>query len=88
MELNDVYGKNVAGKGSIYTAGITNSITAVKERDPKSIELERTVDNKMVKALESVLPKEVKQPSPSNTIRNVSVEEAIKELLASGEKIF
>ena len=81
MKLRDMYGRYISEKGPILNVHIPNDIMCVKERDPKSIALEQSVTAKMNQAMDNVIPKQDKKlPQPSNKIRIVSYEEAIKEL--------
>lgn len=80
MKLRDMYGRYIAGVGPILNVQIPNEIMIIRDRDPKSIALEQSVQNKMQDVLSSVTPKEKKLPQPANKIRIVSYEEAIKEL--------
>lgn len=81
MKLIDMYGRFISGKGPVLKVNIPNNILCVKERDPKSIELERNVNSKMNQAIENALPKNLKKlPQPVNKIRIINYEEAIKEL--------
>lgn len=76
-----MYGGYISGKGPVLNVHIPNDIMCVKERDPKSIALEQAVSTKMNEAIENALPKQEKKiPQPSNKIRIVSYEEAVKEL--------
>lgn len=76
-----MYGRLISEKGPILNVHIPNDIMCVKERDSKSIELERSVNSKMNQAIENALPKQVKKlPQPANKVRIVSYEEAMKEL--------
>jgi len=78
MDLGDIYSNNV-NKSSI---GITGSLgnLPIRERDPKSIELENNVFNKMQEvALPPINPGE-KQDVPVVNIQHVDLEQALKEL--------
>ena len=77
----DMYGRYISDKGPVLNVHIPNDILCLKERDPKSIELERFVNSKMNQAIENVLPTNVKKlPQPVNKVRIVNYEEAIKDL--------
>lgn len=77
----DMYGRYISDKGPVLNVHIPNDILCLKERDPKSIELERSVNSKMNQAIENALPKNAKKlPQPVNKVRIVNYEEAIKEL--------
>lgn len=77
----DMYGRYISDKGPVLNVHIPNNILCVKERDPKSIELERSVNSKMNQAIENALPTKVKKlPQLANKVRIVNYEEAIKEL--------
>ena len=75
-----MYGNLIAGKGPVLNVHIPSNLMVTKERDPKSIAMEQSVTQQMQKAIDNVTPKEKKLPQPSNKIRMVSYEEAIKEL--------
>ena len=90
MKLNDIYGKLVANKGSITPLTTTNSPSylPIKERDPKSIQLEANIAKKMNDAVNQQLPKteQLKPSLPPHTVKQVSYEEAIKELVELEKK--
>jgi len=80
MKLKDMYGQFVARTGPVLNVSFPNEINFVKERDPKNIALENSVNAKMNEAIEKATPKQKKLPEPTNKIRMVSYEEAMKEL--------
>jgi len=83
VKLNDIYGNFVAPKGSITPLQHSNpsSLPIKKERDPKSVQLEADIAKKMNDAIVSQQPKETpKQSLPPQTIKEVSFEDALKEL--------
>jgi len=83
MKLNDIYGKLVANKGSVLPLQQTNPsvLPLQKQRDPKSVQLEADIAKKMNDAIVSQQPKETpKQSLPPQTIKEVSFEDALKEL--------
>ena len=65
---------------------MSGGIPSSRERDPNQIKLERDVFAKMRDALPKKAVQPV-QPSTSNEIQPVDVEQAIKELLDSAESI-
>lgn len=80
MGLGDIYSNNVQ-KASIGMSGISGSLPATRERDPKSIELENNVFAQMQQA---VIPSDIpeqKKPEPVVNIQPVGLEQAMKELL-------
>lgn len=82
MKLKDLYGNYIAGKPNVLNV-VLPKITpqSFVEKDPKSLELERSVNEKMQKAIEASTPNKVKKPfQPTFKTRIVSYEEAIKEL--------
>lgn len=82
MKLKDLYGNYIAGKPNVLKVAMPN-ITPLSfvEKDPKSLELERSVTEKMHKAIEATTPAQVKKTfQPPYKTRIVSYEEAIKEL--------
>lgn len=80
MKLRDMYGRLIAHAGPALNVSFPNEINFIKERDPKSIALEASVNAKMNEAIDKATPKQKKLPEPINKIRMVSYEEAIKEL--------
>lgn len=80
MKLRDMYGNLIAGKGPVLNVHIPSNIMVTRERDPQSIALEQNVTNQMQRAIDNVTPKEKKLPQPTNKVRIISYEEAIKEL--------
>jgi len=83
VKLNDIYGNFVAPKGSITPLQHSNpsSLPIKKERDPKSVQLEADVALKMNKALQQQQPVEAPKPvQPPQQVKDVSFEEALKEL--------
>jgi len=83
MKLNDIYGKLVANKGSVLPLQQTNPsvLPLQKQRDPKSVQLEADIAKKMNDAIVNQQPKETpKQSLPPQTIKEVSFEDALKEL--------
>jgi hypothetical protein len=82
MKLKDLYGNYIAGKPNVLNVVLPNiTPQSFVEKDPKSLELERSVNEKMQKAIEASTPKEVKKSfQPPYKTRIVSYEEAIKEL--------
>ena len=81
MKIGELYNQFIAGKGRIFNSGISSNVMPIRERDPKSIELENDVTLKMQQAIESVQPMQAKKTFiPPNQIRIVSYEDAIKEL--------
>jgi len=77
-----MYGNFVAGKPPVGNVDVSAPrILSTRERDPKFIKLEQQVNNQMQAAiakLEPVQPKNFLQPS--NKVKMVSYEDAIKEL--------
>jgi aspartyl/asparaginyl-tRNA synthetase len=81
MKLRDMYGQLIAGKGSVLDVQLPQQISFIKERDPHSIALENSINSKMSKAIEQATQKDTKKiPQPTNKVKIVSYEEAIKEL--------
>jgi hypothetical protein len=86
MKLRDVYGQLIAGKGSVLNVQIPQQISFSRERDPKAIALENSVNSQMKQALEKANPEPKKKiPQPVDKVKIISYEEAIKEL-ANGFK--
>lgn len=89
MKLMDMYGRYISDKGPVLNVHIPKDIMCLKERDPASIALEKSVNIKMNQAIESALPKQEKKlPQPFNKIKIVSYEEAIKELANSPKSTY
>ena len=80
MGLGDIYSNNVQ-KASIGMSGISGSLPATRERDPKSIELENNVFAQMQQAVITPDISEQKKPEPVVNIQPVGLEQAMKELL-------
>jgi hypothetical protein len=80
MGLGDIYSNNVQ-KTSIGMSGISGSLPATRERDPKSIELENNVFAQMQQAVITPDISEQKKPEPVVNIQPVGLEQAMKELL-------
>ena len=80
MKLRDMYGQYISGVGPILNVQIPSNIVVTRERDPQSIALEQAVTKKMSEVIDASLPKAKQLPQPTNKIRIVSYEEAIKEL--------
>jgi hypothetical protein len=81
MGLGDIYSNNVQ-KASIGMSGISGSLPATRERDPKSIELENNVFAQMQQAvITHLIYLEQKKPEPVVNIQPVGLEQAMKELL-------
>lgn len=83
MKLKDIYNNQVAGTGPVGPAQTTsNSYMPIKERDPKSIELENKISEKMNQAIVGQQPKTNNQKplQPINAVAEVSFEQALKEL--------
>ena len=80
MSLGDIYSNNVR-KTSIGMSGITGSIPSIRERDPKTIELENNIFTQMQQAVIPSAMTEQKKPEPVVNIQPVGLEQAIKELL-------
>jgi len=78
MDLGDIYSNNV-NKSSI---GMTSSLgnLPTRERDPKSIELENNVFNKMQEVASPPTNPEEKQDVPVINIQHVGFEQALREL--------
>lgn len=78
MDLGDIYSNNV-NKSSI---GMTSSLgnLPTRERDPKSIELENNVFNKMQEVALPPVSSVEKQDVPTVDIQHVGFEQALKEL--------
>jgi hypothetical protein len=78
MELSEVYSKNVK-KTSVSNLCVNGNMPII-QRDPNLIKLERDVFAKM---LEISPPEETPPSKTSNlSIKNVSFEEALKELVS------
>jgi hypothetical protein len=79
VDLENLYRQQIAGRGKIYNANVAASPIAIKQRDPKSIEMESALTKSMHEALQKVVPqhKPIKQVAG---LRVVSPEEAEKEL--------
>jgi len=84
MSLGDVYSNNIQ-KTSIGMSGITGSMPATRERDPKSLELENNVFSQMQQAVAPVHKPKEKEPEPIINVQPVGLEQAMKELLDSAE---
>jgi len=82
MKLRDVYGFQVAGSPSVGNVHITNPVAPyIKQRDEKLIKLEQQVNKSMFEAIAKLEPvKPEKFLQPTNKVKMVSYEEAIKEL--------
>jgi hypothetical protein len=82
MKLKDIYGNYIAGKPNVMNVVLPNiTPKSFIEKDPKSVELERSVNEKMQKAIDGVVPQQTKKVfNPPHKTRIVSYEEAIKEL--------
>jgi len=82
MKLRDIYGYQIAGSPPAMNVQLP-SMTApyVKQRDEKLMRLEQQVNKSMVEAIAKLEPvKPEKFLQPSNKVRMVSYEDAIKEL--------
>ena len=76
-----MYGAYISEKGPVLNVHIPRDIMCLKERDPASVALDKSVNIKMNQAIESILPKQEKKlPHPVNKIKIISYEEAVKEL--------
>ena len=82
MKLRDVYGFQVADSPPAMNVQLPNMTAPfVKQRDDKLMKLEQQVNKSMhdaIAKLEPVKPEKFSQPS--NKVRMVSYEDAIKEL--------
>ena len=84
MSLEDIYQKNI-NKNPINQAGISSGIPVTRERDPQSIKLEQDVFTRMAEI--SQPPKESKKEIPKINVRQVGLEQAMKELLNGVESL-
>ncbi len=77
--LGSIYGQKVAGTGKIlYTTG--GDVPVEKIADPKSLQLESSVNTKMMDALKAVVPNPPKTDKPYSKAAGLSYEDALKEL--------
>jgi|APCry1669188970_1035186.scaffolds.fasta_scaffold55910_2 aspartyl/asparaginyl-tRNA synthetase len=85
MKLRDVYGFQVAGSPPAMNVQLPNMTAPfVKQRDEKLMKLEQQVNKSMHDAIAKLEPiKPEKFSQPSNKVRMVSYEDAIKELANS-----
>ena len=80
MDLGDIYSNNIQ-KTSVGMSGIAGSMPAIRERDPKSIELENNVFTQMQQAVIPSAMTEQKKPEPVVNLQPIGLEQAMKELL-------
>lgn len=78
MDLGDIYSNNV-NKSSIGLAGSLGNLPT-RERDPKSLELENNVFNKMQEVVSPPTNTAEKQNVPTVNVQHVDLEQALKEL--------
>jgi hypothetical protein len=78
MDLGDIYSNNV-NKSSIGMTGSLGNLPT-RERDPKSLELENNVFNKMQEVASPPTNPIEKQNVPVVSVQHVGFEQALKEL--------
>lgn len=81
MGLDQIYTDSIANRGPIRQ-NIGSSMPVTRERDPNLIQLENNVFNQLAQIARENSPKtEIPIVSKITAIRQVSVEDAIRELL-------